>query len=228
MEHATMINVQFDAGDAARQLGNAARQIETEQAMCLEQLGIQILSFAKLDYMEKARGGTGSDGIKWKPDERSTIEARVRSRAPAKRIVERRRELAARIKEVIRQRSGRGKGRKGWVKSQLASLRKQRKAASARLQDLVDKEFASYEIGVDHGLQRASAQPGFQGGDGDGGNVFVIDQAGVTVGYGRSYSAAFDELRPLLPEIIPQSWWPALDAIAVKFGATILQNSIGQ
>lgn len=223
-----MLSVQFDAGDAARQLANAARQIETEQAACLQQLGVQLLSFAQLDYVTKARGGTGTDGIKWAKDQRSTIEHRVRSRAPAKRIVERRRELAARIREVIRQRSGRGKGRKGWVKTQLASLRKQRKALSARLQALVDKEFASYEIGVDHGLQRASAQPGFSGGDGDGGNVFKVEQHAVTVGYGRSYSAAFDELRPLLPEIIPQSWWPALDAIAVKFGATILQNSIGQ
>ena len=61
---------------------------------CLEQLGIQVLSFAQLDYVTKARGGTGEDGVKWDEVTRATIEARVRSRTPAKRIVQQRRDLA--------------------------------------------------------------------------------------------------------------------------------------
>lgn len=73
---------------------------------------------------------------------------------------------------------------------------------------MVDREFAQYEIGVDTGLQRASAQPGFRGPDGQGGNVLNVDTAAlaVTIGFGRSYSGHFDNLRPLLPADLPEPW----------------------
>lgn len=63
------------------------------------------------------------------------------------------------------------------------------------------------QVGVDTGLLRNSATPGFKG-DGDGGNIFDVDaQKGtVTVGYGRSYAAAFHSRRPLLPEQFPDAW----------------------
>lgn len=220
-----MLAITVDSGDTVQRIEQAIAEVDTRRASCLEQMGTQLLSFAQLDYVTKARGGTGTDGITWAKDQRSTIEARVRSRAPAKRIVERRRELAARIREVIRQRSGRGKDRKAWAKSQLVSLRKQRKALTAKLQAMVDQEYTHYEIGVDTGLQRASAQPGFMGPDGQGGNVFTVDQYTVTIGYGRSYSKYFDALRPLLPETLPATWTTALEAIAEKHAVKIVETA---
>lgn len=41
-------------------------------------MGVQLLSFAKLDYVTKGRGGTGTDGITWKPLAESTIKAKAR------------------------------------------------------------------------------------------------------------------------------------------------------
>lgn len=57
-------------------------------------------------------------------------------------------------------------------------------------------------IGVDTGLQRASAQPGNKD------NIFNVDAqiSQVTVGFGRSYSEHFDEQRKLLPDELPQDW----------------------
>ena len=47
----------------------------------LEKVGTQILSFVKLDYVTKSRGGTGTDGIHWAPIKVSTILARLQHTA---------------------------------------------------------------------------------------------------------------------------------------------------
>lgn len=70
-----------------------------------------------------------------------------------------------------------------------------------------------YEIGVDTGLQINSASPGFTDptwnrtpSDSLGHNVFVVDAGNVTIGYDRTYSAAFDRDRKLIPETLPAPW----------------------
>lgn len=64
----------------------------------------------------------------------------------------------------------------------------------------------SSAIGIDTGLQQASASPGFQGSDGKGGNIDIVTETSVTVGYGREYSGYFDAARPLLPTVLPEAW----------------------
>lgn len=81
------------------------------------------------------------------------------------------------------------------------------------------------QIGVDTGLLRASASPGYRG-DADGGNIFKVDeQAGeVTVGFGRSYAEYFDEDRPLFPVDLPTEWENELDDIIHEHYETILEE----
>lgn len=70
------------------------------------------------------------------------------------------------------------------------------------------------EIGIDTGLQRASASPGFVGPDGKGGNLMQQDPTSITVGFNREYSEHFDAKRTLLPETLPDAWEEQLSDIA--------------
>jgi hypothetical protein len=69
------------------------------------------------------------------------------------------------------------------------------------------------EIGVDTGLQLASASPGFLGSDGRGGNIFEVSGDVLVIGFGRNYSRYFDEARPLIPEQLPQAWVDEIDGM---------------
>lgn len=58
----------------------AAKKLEEQDALkdIYQVLGIQLLSFAQLDYREKSRGGGGSDGSTWKPITAATQKAKQR------------------------------------------------------------------------------------------------------------------------------------------------------
>lgn len=62
----------------------------------------------------------------------------------------------------------------------------------------------------------------------DGGNKFVVDATGVTVGFQRSYSGYFDEERPLLPVKLPEAWQRECDDILNRWGAKILERNLGK
>lgn len=212
------MTIRFDFPiEAFQRASSAARQQMAQQTPDLMQaMGIQLLSFAQLAYRDKARGGQGDDGVKWAPLQRGTLEARVRRRAKARAIVKERRDIAGQI------RTTRGAG----APSKIRKLRDRRKKLSARLQKEVDKEVANHEIGVDTGLQRASAQPGYTGADGKGGNLLDVSGAQVTVGYARSYSQHFDTARPLLPATMPEKWQKTLDGLVQDWAETIIQESL--
>ena len=84
------------------------------------------------------------------------------------------------------------------------------------------------EIGVDTGLQRASASPGFVGPDGKGGNFFVQDADSVTVGYGREYSEHFDAQRPLLPDTLPDEWVQHQEEVLKEWAEKIIDEGMGK
>lgn len=187
--------------------------------------GVTVLEHAQRDYEKKSRHGTGEDGVTWKDLSPKTIEARVRRRGPAKSIVEERRQLAQEIRGILHgqispvRKVTRGK-QKGKVvqidrEKAVSDKRRRRETLGKQLGNLIAKEMSSYQIGVDQGLQRASAAPGFNDPakvwrlnptDNKGQNLFEIDGGSVTLGYNRSYSAAFDSDRPLFPEQLPKAW----------------------
>ena len=174
----------------------------------MQVLGIKILSYVKVSYEQKGRGGTGLDGIKWEPLKPETIKRKNARANP--------------VREVTDAEGNKKKKRKPKKQKETTKTGKKRPSAN------------SNQIGVDFGLQRASASPGFLGPDPnpdnplgpDTGNVFEIKGVGVTVGFGRSYSEYFDDKRKLLPPIIPEDWMKACEELASEWLVKIIQRNI--
>lgn len=175
------------------------KAIREERPALLKALGIQLLSLSRIDYETKGRGGTGVDGIAWKPLAPSTIE----------------------------QKNRRGKKQSGTAAKAAEKTLKGRKRGGQTRKAKAAKAFlrsaASTQIGVDTGMQRASSAPGFRGGGGtkangkpgkgSGGNLFDLKPDAVTVGYLRSYSQYFDAVRPIFPTELPGPWNKELELI---------------
>lgn len=195
--------------------------LRSERKEILTVIGVYLLQKAQLDYRTKARGGTGEDGVKWARLKRSTIANRVRRRAAAKRIVAERRTLAYQIRAIRA-----GLQTVPNAAQTIAAMRQRRKDLGVKLESLIDTEFSNHEIGVDTGLQRASASPGFQAPDGLGGNLLVITEVDVTIGYAREYSKYFDELRKLFPENVPELWQTEIEAIVEDWAETLLTREL--
>jgi hypothetical protein len=202
-----------DLPDLGTYLDQAAATLNRHGQELHRIAGVYVLNQSRLAYIAKSKGQQGSDGITWKPIARATAEARVRRRAPARRIVAKRRELArkasAEKNPTVR-----------------AKLVKQREAENGKMQALIDAEHAKAKIGIDTGLQINSAQPGYQPPDGQGGNVCRLQANQVTVGFGRSYSTYFDEKRQLLPEKLPIAWEQGLSRILEKTVEQLLREAL--
>lgn len=80
------------------------------------------------------------------------------------------------------------------------------------------------QIGVDSGLQRASAAPGYKAPDGRGGNVMEIEGAGITVGFGREYSEHFDDKRKLIPDKLPDEWQKELEGTVSDWAGQVINE----
>lgn len=93
----------------AKQAAKTAPQtLKARTPDLLESLGVQLLSFAKFDYVAKGRGGTGTDGITWAPLKPATIERKNRKGFGGKRS-----------KRRARARTRSGKARPGSRQSQI-------------------------------------------------------------------------------------------------------------
>lgn len=118
---------------------------------------------------------------------------------------------------ILKGRGGTGADGRSWKPNSPATIaRKNRRGRNNR-------RFSAgqNQIGVDTGLQLASASPGFSAPDPKGGisgNVFLETDFSITVGYNRSYSHWFDVERPIFPITMPRSWQDDLEAIAADFG----------
>lgn len=218
-------NVKVDLQSAITQAKRLQAALRRGRPDLLNQLGVQLLSLSQQAYRQKSRKQRGSDGITWSPLQRKTIENRVRRRAPAKRIVQQRRQLSDELRSLN---AGSGKVKRGENrKAAIERVRAKRKELSAKLQQLIDTEFAKYEIGRDTGLQLASASPGFAAPDGKGGNLLRVNgTSSVTVGYNRKYSKHFDAKRTLLPATPPPDWQKRLDNLTKKWADKIIKGAI--
>lgn len=66
--------VKFPHAEIQRATKAAQAKMAQHQRDVLEAVGVKLLSFAKQDYRTKSRGGTGTDGITWKPLAAATIK----------------------------------------------------------------------------------------------------------------------------------------------------------
>lgn len=243
-----MFTVRFESAEQKRALQLAKNDLNTEIPQLMEILGIGVLSEAQLAYVEHARGFMGSDGIFWAPLKRATLVARVAKRGRGRKIIEKREDLAKQIRQLERSKPrikrGRGslnlfsKARRSQIATSRRAIRESGRAVEVKIEKLraqrkklrddfvklVDAMVANHEIGVDTGLQRASAKPGFRADDSDGGNVLAVRENAVTAGYGRSYSKHFDKKRPLLPSDLPAAWRKNLEAMTENWATGVIRR----
>lgn len=210
------IGIKIDLQTAMIQAKRIQSALRRARPDLLNQLGVKLLSMSQQAYRQKSRKQRGSDGITWSPLQRATIRARVMRRKPGQRIVAQRKQIALEIAGL------KGKG----AKAKIESLRQKRKDLMAKLNQMINAEFAKYEIGRDTGLQLSSASPGFVAADGKGGNLLEVNgSVSVTVGYNRVYSKYFDIKRKLLPEKLPSEWQKQLDNVTKKWADKVLKGT---
>ena len=140
--------------------------------------------------------------------------------------------LLSEAQKAFQDKSRGGRGSDGITWKKLAASTIERKTRRGRRNDKRRKTkggkarppAGSTNIGVDTGLLRASAQPGFSGtattADGQrrtASNVFIVNERSVTVGYAREYAEYFDAVRPLMPDVLPKEWQDALNESAQNF-----------
>ena len=119
----------------------AAEAVRRHRHQLLEKIGVQILSFVKLDYVAKSRGGTGTDGIKWRPITVATILARLRKAGHLKSKPIKGSKIPAGVPVSARQRSVRVVAKS--VKANEALFRELAKAG-------VKAEMVRLSIGIEH------------------------------------------------------------------------------
>lgn len=232
--------VEFPSDDLNRAVDAAAEGVQKFRHNMLEQIGTQLLSFVKLDYVTKSRGGTGTDGIKWAPIKVGTILARLRKAGHLKSrpVPGTNRKIGVVAKTVkanealfkqlaragVKFRDKKGntiKGSKPRAKAgNTVGTTKATREKSVKLAP------GSYQIGVDTGLQLNSAGPGYSGPDGKGGNVMTYTEDTVTVGFGRSYSGHFDKHRKLIPDLLPEPWRKELEGMVAAMGGKIIEDKL--
>jgi hypothetical protein len=202
------------AGTGPDPLG-VARPILTRGAVAL-------LSQIQAAYIVKARGGVGSDGIKWKPLDRKTIAyGRRTSRSELKSLGvsgkrvrglltpaqdKKWRSIYARCLAQFRARGVAGGEARA---AQIAWAVLKRDGAKTKLDVLGSRVV---EIGRDTGGLLASLTPGTeeQPSSADG-QIFEVKPGQLTVGSNKPYASRFHASRPMWPAELPQPW---ADAIA--------------
>lgn len=191
--------------------GKGSQGRELAEAL-LMRIGYVALSQIQADYVTKARGGTGRDGITWAALQRSTIAARrLGPYDPKPRNDGRRPYLTRSLDDEWRKIFA---TRKAWLQAkfgltereasqraaQIAWARVKALGGETKLQVLGSREV---EIGRDTGNLLNSLTPGVDG------NILDVDLGRVTVGTNVPYAGPFHERRPLWPlnGIMPDDWW---------------------
>lgn len=178
------------------------QMVASRRKSILTACGVYFLSRARRDFEAMSRKGTSSWGEKWKPITREAIASRLMKR---------------KIGQQLLRKLRRGPKYKAYRAATIHRAVTDPEFLP-EFYAAVDAEYAKHQIGVDQGRLRNSAQPGFKGDDGEGGNVFEVTDTMATVGYGRSYAGHFDKLRELLPDEgeVPADWIAGAEAIAKR------------
>lgn len=235
-----MATVHFPTAELTDAVDAVTAAIEQHRKDTFEILGVQLLQFIQLAYIDKSHGHLAEDGISWEPIQVATILGRLRKAGHIEthrhkfdqrqtyhkvvRTVKRNAELFAELEAAgveIRDKKGKRvsaakRHRAGNVLHVDAETRKAKVTVSP----------GAYQIGIDTGLQFNSASPGFAGPDGKGGNVFLQDEISFTVGFGRNYSKYFDRHRKLIPEVLPEAWQEKLEELAAERSAKIIESTL--
>lgn len=174
----------------------AGRGVAARAAQSLQlRVGVALLSQIQQDYVTKARGGTGRDGVKWAPLKPATIARRRRTPGDKR--------LAKATRQVYKE--------MGWRRpNQVIQY------GGRTVEILVDtrKLFRSLAAGVEDRPSREQDQifetpPGA---------VIVGTNVPYATTHQHGYPARNVPARPMWPADghIPDAWWPAIHLAAVR------------
>lgn len=192
-------------------------------------IGVAALSQIQQDFITKSRGGTGRDGIKWKPLKRETIAARRTTRGELKSLGvsgKRTRGLLTPAEDKLwrqifgsrlaRLRFHMGEGAARAMAAQIAWAELKRRGAKTKLEVLGGRVVM---IGRDTGRMFRSFAPGVDDQpSGEAEQVFETPPGSVIVGSNVPYFARFNRDRPCWPTdgTLPPAWEAAIVAAASR------------
>jgi hypothetical protein len=190
-------------------------------------IGTTALSLIQQAFLVKSRGGTGSDGIRWKPLQRATIAQRRTTAAERKELGiggKRVRGLLtpAEDKEwrgifasVVARLRAQGVGGAEAIAARIAWARLKAKGAKTKLDVLGGR---TVDIGRDTGRLFRSLTPGVAERPGAAPEqVFRVEPGAVVVGSNVPYARGFHKERPLWPgNGLPDAWWDAIHASTLR------------
>lgn len=187
---------------------------------------VALLGQVQSAFVAKARGGVGSDGIKWPPLKRATIAGRRTSRAELKSLgikgkrtrglltpAEDKRWRAIFASTLAKLRARGVSGAEGIAaKTAWAILKSE--GAKTKLDVLGGR---TVEIGRDTGVLLRSLEGGFEDKpSGNEGQICEVEPGRIVVGTNVPYAAHFHEHRPLWPKDIPKVWLDAVNAALLR------------
>ncbi len=207
----------------------AGREADPNNAVksLLTRIGVALLSQVQQDFILKSRGGTGRDGIKWKPLSRKTIAQRRVSAGErkaagikGKRVrglltpaQDKRWKMIFATKKFWLMAKGLGEGEASARAAQIAWAVLKSEGAQTKLAVFGGR---SVEIMRDTSVLFRSLSPGIEdkpytGRDSDK-QVFETAPARVIVGTRVPYAGRQFRTRPAWPAdgMIPAAWWPAI------------------
>jgi hypothetical protein len=202
--------------------------------------GVALLSQIQQDFITKSRGGTGRDGVTWKPLRPETIAQRRTTAAERK---------AAGV-------GGRNSGHRGLLTeaenrrwraifaSRVAMLRAKGVANAAAIAAAIawaalkaqgaKTKLALFggrrgDIGRDTSAMFRSLTPGVDDKpSGAEDQIFETIPGAVIVGSSKPYFPAFNRVRQVFPTdgTIPAAWWDAINAAAKRGLVAVITNSL--
>lgn len=206
--------------------GRAPDPFGVAQAVQLR-VGVALLSQIQQDFLTKSRGGTGKDGVQWKPLKRETIAARRTTKAELKSLgaggkrvrglltpAEDKLWRAIYARNLAKLRHHLGEAAARAKSAQIAWAELKRRGAKTRLDVLGGRVV---DIGRDTGRMFRSFTPGVEDQpSNETEQVFDTPSGAVIVGSNVPYFPRFHNARPCWPQdgTIPPAWEPALIAAA--------------
>lgn len=196
---------------------------------------VALLSQVQTAFIAKARGGTGSDGIKWPPLKRATVAGRRTSRAELKSLGikgKRTRGLLTPAQDkrwraifasTLAKLRARGTGGAEALAAQTAWAVLKSEGAKTKLDVLGGR---AVQILTDTGRLLASLSPGIEGDPPArrAGQILDVGPGKITVGTNVEYAERHHRgdpskglpARPLWPETLPDAWLAAVNMAIVR------------
>lgn len=191
-------------------------------------MGVALLSQVQQAFIQKSRGGTGSDGIRWKPLKPETIARRRTTLDERRQLgISGRRERGLLTQDQNRRWKGIFASRLTQLMARGMEAGEAKALAASIAWAILKNEGArtllavlgsrTVDIGRDTGILLRSLTPGVEDRpSGASDQIFEVSPGLVIVGTNVPYASDFHRERPLWPETIPDAWMRAVNRAAAR------------